>query len=256
MATLMNRKFTSDWIFFSIRDVIKRVSEEEPKPGTIFFIDEQQVGAGAKDHASKRNKAYSAFMSTVRSNRYIIITTLPFSDMEDKQLRRLFHLEIECFGANPATNTVKSKPRYLEHSRTRDKTYRKRMVVCFKDPNTGINKNVKISTWDIAKPSENLLTDYERMKSEFKRILYKRLKRELDEYDSARDGTKTLGAVAPAFTEANLTDYQKKLFEVFKSGVKTGKEANEELLRMGVPSSEAKISANKKWMKNKGVIIL
>jgi hypothetical protein len=169
-AKLLGTKIGKENIYFSIRDVIGKVAEEEPKPGTIFFIDEQQVGAGAKDHQSKKNKAYTAFLSTVRSNRYIIITTLPFSDMEDKQLRRLFHVELETQGINFSDNTVRTRPRYLEHSRVKDKTYRKRLVVVFSD-SEGNRKARKLSSWDISRPSQEIIDIYEPMKRSFKQKL-------------------------------------------------------------------------------------
>ncbi len=106
-AKLLKRKFTEKDVYISIKDVLDEISDNEPKAGTIFLIDEQQVEANAKDHQSKRARAYSLLLSTVRSNRYIIVTTLPFSDMELKSVRRFFHVEVETHGANLSTNTVR-----------------------------------------------------------------------------------------------------------------------------------------------------
>jgi hypothetical protein len=242
-------------IYFSIRDVIKKVSEDEPKPGTIFFIDEQQIAAGSKEHNTKRNRAYVQFMSTVRSNRYIIITTLPFSDMEDKQLRRLFQLEIETQGIDLTRCVVKTRPRYLEHSRIRDKTYRKRLVIIFTDTNTGIVKTKKLSTWEIGKPSQELIDIYEQKKREFKRKLYQRLNQELSDYETAEEDKKNPAANAPMFVEENLTPYQRAILKYMKEGVKMQKDINDKLKEEGFNSSTVKVSQNIKWMKKKGVII-
>lgn len=255
-ASLMGTKFTPDNIYFSIRDVIKKVSEDEPKPGTIFFIDEQQVGASSKEHQSKRNKAYVTFMSTVRSNRYIIITTLPFSDMEDKQLRRLFNLEIETIGIDLNNCLVKTRPRYLEHSRVKDKTYRKRLVIIFKDKLTGITQSRKLSTWDVGKPTQELIDVYESMKREFKRKLYKRLNEELSDYETAQEDKKNPSATAPDFVENELTPYQKGILKYLKEGMKVQKDISDKLIGDGFISTPAKISQNIKWMKKKGVVVI
>jgi hypothetical protein len=252
-AKLMNRPFTPNDIYFSIRDVIGKVAEEEPKPGTIFFIDEQQVGASAKAHATKKNQAYSNFMSTVRSNRYIIVTTLPFSDMEDKQLRRMFHLEVECEGANLTSETVKAKPRYLEHSRINDKTYRKRLVIVYPDPVTKLTKARKLDTWDINKPSQSLIDVYEGMKREFKRQLYKKLHADLTEFEGTDE---TPSAVANQETLEELTEFQKAILDLMKSGIKVQKDMIPKLVEKGFNTSPQKISTNLKWMKKKGVIVI
>ncbi len=254
-ANLMGKKFTPDDIYFSIRDVIERVAEDEPKPGTIFFIDEQQVGASAKDHATKKNQAYSNFMSTVRSNRYIIVTTLPFSDMEDKQLRRMFHLEIECFGADLTNGTVKTKPRYLEHSRVNGKTYRKRLLIVSKDEKSNNNRVRKLSTWDIKKPSQELIDVYEEMKREFKRKLYKKLHADLSKYEGSDEDTNP-SAVANDSTMQELTDYQKSILELMQSGIKVQKDISSKLIEKGYYSTPQKVSTNLKWMKRKGVIVI
>lgn len=254
-AGLMGREFTANDIYFSIRDVIKRVAEEEPKPGTIFFIDEQQVGASAKAHATKKNQAYSNFMSTVRSNRYIIVTTLPFSDMEDKQLRRMFHLEVECMGANLTTQTVKAKPRYLEHSRVNGKTYRKRLVIVYFDEKTKTMKARKLDTWDIKKPTQSLVDTYEQMKKEFKRKLYLQLHADLSEYENIETDRNPV-AVANEKTMEELTPYQKTILELMQSGMKVQKDISVKLSEKGFYSTPQKVNQNLKWMKRKGVIVI
>lgn len=256
-AKLLGTEITENNIYFSIRDVITKVAEEEPKPGTIFFIDEQQVGASAKDHSSKKNKAYAAFLSTVRSNRYIIITTLPFSDMEDKQLRRLFHVEVETQGINFSTSTVKTRPRYLEHSRVKDKTYRKRLVVVFSDTE-GNRKARKLSFWDISKPSDRIINIYEPMKKVFKQKLYKKLSSELNDLETAGDDRPQNAVTVEGFNVNELTPYQQRILYHMQNGVHPKKQRQELinlLLAEGYSSPSSKVSQNIKWMKKKGVVI-
>jgi hypothetical protein len=255
-ARLLGKKFTEKNIYFSIKDVIDDVATNEPPPGTIFFIDEQQVVASAKNHQSKRAEAYAIFFSTVRSNRYIIITTLPFSDMELKKIRRFYHVEIECHGANLSTQTVRSTPRYLEYSRTKqDKVYRKRLIVIFNDKDTGIVKARKLSYWDIPRPSQGIIDSFERLKAEFKRKLYKRISKELAKEEGI-DEDIIPKAQAEQATLQTLTPYQAAIYECFSHGIKVQKVINEKLKEKGFNSSKEKVSQNIKWMRKKGVIII
>lgn len=254
-ARMMNRELTEDSFYFSIRDVLDKISNDEPPPGTIFFIDEQQVEAYAGDHQSKRAKAYALLLSTVRSKRYIIITTLPFSDMELKKIRRFFHVEIETHGANLSTQTVRSTPRYMEYSRNqKDKVYRKRLVVTYKDPETGITKSRKLSYWDIPKPTQKLINIYESMKQEFQRKLYKKLSKELAEEEGA--GEENPQAVADQAVLQTLTPYQSAIYELFSQGIKVQKIISMKLKEKGFNSTEEKVSQNIKWMRRKGVMII
>jgi len=256
MAKMMNRTFTTKNIYFSIRGVLDEISENNPKPGTIFLIDEQQVEAGAESHQSKRAKAYTLLLSTVRSKRYIIITTLPFSDMELRKVRRFFHVEVETNGANLTNNTVSATPRYLEYSRLKkDKVYRKMLVLSFIEERSGIRKTRKINKWAIPKPSKELVEAYEEMKREFQMKLYKRLSAELRKEEEPEED-KTPKAVANEEIEDKLTDYQREIFKCLKEGIKVQKEINKILLEKGFTSNHVKVSKNIKWMRKKGVYLM
>lgn len=252
-AKMMGKIFTPDRIYFSIKEVIDDVANNEPPPGTIFFIDEQQVVGSAKNHQSKRAEAYAIFYSTIRSNRYIIITTLPFSDMELKKLRRFYHVEIECYGADLKNKTVRSTPRYLEYARSSDKVYRKRLIISFVDKD-GIRKSRKLSYWDIPKPSNEIINAFELKKAEFKRKLYKKISNELAEEEGEKDEFPKAGANED--TLETLTPYQKALYDVLCKGIQKHKDIKVELEKLGFSSALPKISVNIKWMKKKGVVIL
>jgi len=253
-AKMLGKTFTEENIYFSIKDVIDDVAANEPPPGTIFFIDEQQVEASSRSHQSKRAEAYAIFFSTVRSNRYIIITTLPFSDMELKRLRRFYHVEIECHGANLNTNTVRSTPRFLEYSRTRkDKEYRKRLIITFKDEETGITKSRKLSYWDIPRPSQEIINIFERLKADFKRKLYKRISKELSKEDGEDEEPQVKVEQQVIDT---LSDYQKAIYELMSKGIKKTKDLDRELKVLNFYSDYGKVSRNKKSMRKKGVIFI
>jgi len=258
-AKMMNKKFDGDDIYFSVVDILDKIGNKDPPPGTIFFLDEQQIAASNKDHASKRNRAYSALMSTIRSKRYIFISTLPFSDMADKQVRRLFHVEIETLGVDLGKSQVITKPRYLEFSRSRDKVYRKRLLVCYKNKE-GITKAIKLDIWNIHKPSQDLIDVYELKKKVFQQHLYKSLANQLKKYENYEEekeggiGSKTK-AVAGDMVISSLTSYQKAMYDVMNEGLKVRKDINKRLIELGYHSSPAKISQNMNWMRRKGVVI-
>lgn len=252
----MGRKFTVDRVYFSIREVLDEIANNDPKAGTVFLIDEQQVEANAKDHQSKRAKAYSLLLSTVRSKRYIIVTTLPFSDMELKSVRRFFHVEIETHGANFATQTVRSTPRYLEYSRSKaEKVYRKMLVVTYYDEESGLMKSRKVAFWDIPKASQELIDAYEEKKARFQHKLYLRLSKELAEEEGEDEDDKPKAA-ATDIVEDTLTDYQKAILEHMRNGVKMQKDISKKLEEQGFNSNPQKVSQNIKWMKKKGVVII
>ena len=256
MARMLGYELTEDNIYFSITDIIDKVSKDDPKPGTIFFLDEQQIGASAKDYNTVKGEAYTAFMSTVRSKRYIFISTLPFADMTIKKVRRLFHVEVETQGINFSNKTVRTKPRLLDHSKTTDKIYRKRLVVVYKDKETGITKANKLDTWDIPKPSDNIIEIYETMKAEFQRKLYKSLSEKLKKYENRDEEDEVPKAVASSVVEEALTNYQKSILKHMRSGIKMQKDISKALEEDGFTSTPQKVSQNVKWMRNKGVVIL
>jgi hypothetical protein len=254
-ARMMGKELNKEDVYFSIKDVLDKVARDDPPPGTIFFIDEQQIEAAASDYQSKRARAYSFFLSSVRSKRYIIVTTLPFADMELKKIRRFFNVEIETNGANFSTNTVNAAPRYLEYSRKqKDKIYRKRLLVVFKDKLLGMFKAKKLSYWDIPKPSEKIIHIYEQMKADFQSHLYKKLSKELSEDELNDEVLPKAGADDVVL--GTLTDYQKAIYDLLIAGAKKQKDINEKLIEQGFHSSQAKVSQNKKWMRKKGVIII
>lgn len=253
-ARMMGKEFTINNVYFSIKDVLKEVANNEPPPGTIFLIDEQQVEAEAESHQSKRARAYKTFLSTVRSNRYIIITTLPFADMELKKIRRFFPVEIETHGADKNRKTVKSTPRFLEYSRKQaGKIYYKRLVLCFTDDN-GMRQIKKVDYWDIPKPSQSLIDIYETRKKEFKRKLYKKLVEELNLEDGEKEEKKFLVASNEA-VEQKLTDYQRGVLKYFRQGVKTQNEISDLLTKDGFYSTPQKLSGAKNSMIKKGIIL-
>jgi len=255
-SKLLNKEFTVNDVYFSIKDVLDEISNNDPPRGTIFLIDEQQVEANAKDHQTKRAKAYSLLLSTVRSKGYIIVTTLPFSDMELKSVRRFFQVEVETHGANITTKTVRCTPRYLEYSRAKsEKVYRKRLIISFRDPKTGIMVHRKVSFWDIPKASQELIDDYELTKATFQQKLYKKLSRELSEEEGDDDRNEPKAAAAD-HVEQTLTDYQKGILKYMREGVRMQKEISVKLQEDGFTSTPQKVSQNVKWMRKKGVVII
>jgi len=257
MAGMMNKQIEAEDIYFSISDVIRRIAKSPPKAGTIFFIDEQQVQGSAGEHSNLRGKAYTTFFSTVRSRRYIIISTMPFADMIIKKVRRFFHVEIETIGVDVVHKVVKTKPRLLEYHKQKDYVYRKRLVVISKDPKSGITKGKKISTWDIPKPSDEMINIYEQKKAEFQQATYTALVKDLDKYEDKHLESEEDVKTKNIQVIDSLTDYQKDIYEVYCEfpGLNQS-QVSDKLAEKGHNSSPGKVSGNLRWMKSKGVIIL
>lgn len=256
MANLMGKTLNREDIYFSISDVIRKVAKSSPKPGSIFFIDEQQVEGDSTEHNTLRGRAYTTFFSTVRSKRYIIISTMPFADMVIKKVRRFFHLEIETRVVDENNQVVKSSPRFLEYHKHKDKVYRKRLVVIFTDKETGIRKARKISSWDIPRPSTSIINLYEQLKAEFQQKTYEKLVKDLDRVEGKNDEENpTIAANENVLNK--LTEYQRALYDKLNENPDSNfKEISELIEEDGLSSSPAKVSQNLPWMKNKGVVII
>jgi hypothetical protein len=258
MAGMMGMKIEESDIYFSISDVIRKVYAEDPKPGTIFFIDEQQIEGASGEYNNLRGKAYTAFFSTCRSRRYIIISTMPFADMIIKKVRRFFHLEIETMSVNTGDKVVLTKPRLLDYHKHKEKIYRKMLIMKVRDKNSGLVKSTKISVWNIPKPSDEMIDIYERKKAEFQHQTYGKLVDDLNKFDNMHKDPDTIVVDSPGErVMESLTPFQKDLFEVMSAEPHMSyKDMSEKLIERGYNCTGAKISSNLKFMKNKGVVIL
>jgi hypothetical protein len=260
MAKMMNKEIEGDDIYFGIGDVIRKVEKDPPKPGTIFFIDEQQIEGGSGEWMNLRGKAYTAFFSTVRSKRYIIISTMPFADMIIKKVRRFFHLEIETLSVNENAQVVNTKPRALSYHKHKDKTYRMRLIMKIKNPITGKTKSIKIDTWQVPKPSDEIIELYEEKKAKFQQETYSKLVRDLDKFEGkqkeiepgdSKDGFHVQGTID------KLTEFQRALYNsVAEHPDYTHEELTQLLISKGFNCSPAKITNNIRFMKGKGVIVV
>ncbi len=257
MARLLNKEITEKNIYFSISDVIRRIAKDPPRPGEIFFIDEQQVDSSATDYNTLRGKAYTTFFSTIRSKRYIIISTMPFADMIIKKVRRFFHVEIETLNVDAKRQVVRTKPRLLEYHKHKDFIYRKRLTAYYKDQVTNVWRQKKITIWDIPKPSNKLINLYEQMKAEFQQQTYKELVKDLDKYERKINPIPEVPEDIKKLVFESLTEYQTDLYNLYSENAGASlKKISELLNQKGWNSTGAKVSNNMKYMRNKGIMIL
>jgi hypothetical protein len=256
MAKVMGKEIEESDIYFGISQVIRKVHENPPPPGTIFFIDEQQVEGGSGEYNNLRGKAYVTFFSTVRSKRYIIITTMPFADMIIKKVRRFFHVEIETLSINEGAKEVKTKPRALEYHKHKEKIYRKMLIMKIRNPITGKTKSIKISTWNIPKPSDKIIEIYEAKKAQFQHETYGKLVKDLDKFENKhKDDSEKSPPTEQVI--ARLTEYQKAIFEIITEHPNyTYEEVSNILISKGFNSSASKVSVNIGFMRRKGLIIV
>lgn len=256
MAGMQNYELEESDIYFSISDVIKKVHKEDPPPGTIFFIDEQQVDGSSGEFNNLRGKAYTTFFSTCRSKRYIIISTMPFADMIIKKVRRFFHVEIETLGLDTNTNECITKPRVLDYHKHKDKIYRKRLIIQQRDPNTKVSRNIKMDTWRIPKPSDAMIDIYEKKKLKFQKETYGKLVNDLERFENKNKEQEIKATTPDEKVLDKLTPYQRDLFDLMNDNpYMTYVSLSKLLTEKGHHSSAAKISGNLKFMRRKGVVI-
>jgi len=182
---------------------------------------------------------------------------MPFADMIIKKVRRFFHVEIETIGVDVVHKVVKTKPRMLEYHKQKDYVYRKRLVVISKDPKSGITKGKKISTWDIPKPSNEIIDIYEQKKAEFQQATYYSLVKDLDKYEDIHmESTEEIKTKNETVLNS-LTEYQRAIYEIYCNNPGINQtQASAMLIEQGLTSSPGKVSGNIRWMRGKGVIMI
>lgn len=256
MANMQNYELEESDIYFSISDVIKKVHEEDPPPGTIFFIDEQQVEGSSGEFNNLRGKAYVTFFSTCRSKRYIIISTMPFADMIIKKVRRFFHVEIETLGLDTNTNECITKPRVLDYHKHKDKIYRKRLIIQQRNPNTKVSRNIKMDTWRIPKPSDAMIDIYEKKKLKFQKETYGKLVNDLERFENKNKEQENKITTTDIEALDRLTEFQKDLFDLMNNNpYMSYKDMSEAMKQKGHNCTPPKITGNIRFMRGKGIII-
>jgi len=186
MSKIDGVPFGIEHIVFSLTELMNLINSGKLKRGSKVIFDEPQISIGAREFQSEANKVFNFLLTTFRHRNLSLFFCTPYETLLDKSTRKLFHVRIETMNINKNAQTCRLKPRYIEYSDFKTEPYRKQLVVVFKDIN-GVNKQHKLFYWDIPKPSQKLIEQYEQKKLEFTTRLNKNISARLKKYDDGGD---------------------------------------------------------------------
>lgn len=142
--------------------------------GDILVFDEAGVGMAARDWYSIQNKLLGAVLQTFRNMNIGVIFTTPNLSFIDIQARKLFHNYFETANIDYEEEIAYIKLYEIQHNSRYDKTYYKHPR--FTDKH---GKKIVCSHLAIPKPNEELIRDYEKVKSKYTQELNLRALEEL-----------------------------------------------------------------------------
>lgn len=216
MSKIDGIPFTINHIVFSLRELMELINSDEVKKsskGVKIVFDEPQVSISAREFQSEANKVFNYLLSTFRHKNISLFFCTPFETLLDKNTRKLFHAKFETMSINKNNKTCRLKPRYVEYSDFKQNPYVKQMIVIFKDEH-GNTKTKKLFYWDVPKPSEDLIIQYEKKKTEFTNLLNKNISERLRKYDEQGKSI-TSGESNIVKKRKPLTPAQEKVMRVF-----------------------------------------
>jgi len=132
-----------------------RLANEKLAKGRVRWFDEIGVGMNHKEWYNMMVKAMNTMMQTHGFRRSINFHTVPYSSFIDKDMRKLFDIEIEILHKNEEKRYVIAKIRLLQYNEDLDKLYKKYIRGLLPD-----GRVVPIETWKIAYPTEEQLEKY------------------------------------------------------------------------------------------------
>lgn len=247
LSEITKKPFSVDNIVFSLEELFELINSGKLERGSIIIFDEPQISISSRNFQSLSNKAFNSLVTTFRHLGYTLLFCTPFSELLDKSTRKLFHVRITMQGINFATNTATVLPRYLEHSLTKDKTYIKRMIVLYRKTPNGNMHHQPIDFWVVNKPTEELITAYEKKKIEFTTNLNKKLYQQIINYNAKEN--KETDKDKPNFRSGTN---QQDIWDIAQQGYKTYEDILSKLSEKGKTMSIPQLSKNIKSMRNKG----
>lgn len=217
MSKMDNVVFGVDNIVFDLVELMDLINSGKLTKGSKIVFDEPQVSISAREYQSEANKVFNYLLSTFRHKNLSLFFCTPYESLLDKNTRRLFHARFETLSIDRNKKTCRLKPRYLEYSDFKKEPYRKQLIVVYKD-NEEVKgfKSRKLFFWDIPKPSQELIEQYEKKKLEFTNRLNKNISERLKRFE---ESGKSLTAIKKEQTKERkpLTQTQLKVMKVLSN---------------------------------------
>lgn len=229
IAEQLDSDFDATRVIFSATELMNLINSGKLKRGSVILWDEAGVDLSNRNWQSMTNKLINLLVQTFRHKGFILIFTVPYSDFVDMATRKLFHANFETQSINTQRKTCRIKPLLLEYNPEVKKWYRHYLKKRL--PGGGMSK---VRRWDVVKPSEELIKEYEKKKIRFTRELNEDIEFQLQMHNQNKE-------------RKELTDNQKNIISEWEKGVFIGKVIAENI---GIDPSE--VSRNIKRMRNKG----
>lgn len=193
--------FSIDAVASNIVEFMELVLDDSYGQGSVVVLEEGGVEASAYEWYSDSNEVFRTVLETWRHQNRMGIINLPNFQALDKGARRRTDVIIEMMEAKPWKEYSEAKPKEVEYNNIDD---------FFTTPFPHLNGK-KIKRIRFRKPSPDLLSAYEGLKSEYTSDLNKRLYEKLvEEDDSDDDEPLTPQEIADQIiSEGNTEDYIK-----------------------------------------------
>lgn len=163
LGELIDPNFSLDNVVFTPQQFSALLTSGNLKAGSVVVFDEAGVGMSSKEWASRSNKLISNITQTFRTNRLVVIFTLPSGRYLDSSIRNIFHAMIEPLGVEIGTTKNAFKLLKIEQNYRQNKTYYP--YYRFKDKKTG--RFFKYAIIRIGKPTDALCEAYEKKRDAY-----------------------------------------------------------------------------------------
>lgn len=163
LGEIIDKNFSLDNVVFTPQQFSALLTGGTLKPGSVVIFDEAGVGMSSKEWATRSNKLISNITQTFRTNRLVVIFTLPSGRYLDSSIRNIFHAMIEPLGVEVGTTKNAFKLLKIEQNYRQNKTYYP--YYRFKDKKTG--RFYKYAIIRIGKPTDALCDAYEKKRDAY-----------------------------------------------------------------------------------------
>ena len=174
--------FGPERIITNMRSLMRLINSGKLKNGSWILWDEAGIDISSKNWQMLTNKLINFLMQTFRHLRLVLIFTSPYMDFIDASTRKLFHAEFLTEGINYTNEICKLKPQIIQYNAKNKKFYYKYLRIHI--PNRGV---LPLKAWNVPRPSQWLIDEYEVIKKEFTVNLNKDIEKQLDEQEIRKD---------------------------------------------------------------------
>ena len=181
ICSMVDSTFGPDRIITSMKQLMKLINSGKLKKGSAILWDEAGIDIDAKSWQSLTNKLINSLLQTFRHQQFILLFTAPYMDFIDAGTRKLFHAEFSVLSIDYTKKKTKIRPQLIQYNSRFKKFYYKYLRVT--KPPRGV---VKINKWNVPKPSNWLISEYEAIKSNFTTELNISIEKQLDSIEKGK----------------------------------------------------------------------